>query len=91
MQAVQEHFRALRDGLESRIQERLPMGHAINPWLVAQASDTLSRYRIWEDGATSHERWKGKKFRRVVPGIRGGSSLFKSRSEREGQGSSDMG
>ena len=67
IQNVQEQFRAMRDALETKVKERIPKGHKMIPWMVAHASDTLSRYKIGDDGRTPHERWKGKKFKRAIP------------------------
>ena len=69
IQAVQEQFRVMKDGLESRLGKRIPRGHVMIPWLVAHASDAMVRYKVGDDGKTAHERWKGRAFKRVTPEI----------------------
>ena len=49
----------MKDGLEFRVKERIPRGHVIIPWLVAHASDTLSRYKIGDDGTNFTRKMDG--------------------------------
>ena len=67
VQKVQEQFRAMKDGLETRLGERIQSGNPIIPWLVAHAADTINRYHVGKDGKTAYEKWKGKEFKRTSP------------------------
>ena len=67
VQKVQEQFRAMKDGLETRLGERIDSGNPIIPWIVSHAADTINRYHIGKDGKTANEKWKGKEFKRSTP------------------------
>ena len=62
IQMVQGQVRAMKDGLESRYGVRIDGDHMCVPWLVAHASDSITRYHVYEDGNTGYKNWKGKPF-----------------------------
>ena len=62
IQMVQGQFRAMKDRLESRYNQRISGEHPCVPWLIAHASDTINRYHVYEDGRTAFENWKGRRF-----------------------------
>ena len=66
VQDIQGQFRTLKEGLEERTGKRVPGDNAILAWMVKHAGQLINRYRVREDGRTSHERIRGKKFRREV-------------------------
>ena len=61
---VTAHSRALKLGLESRLQKQLPDGAKIIEWILELAPFLLSKYSVGHDGMTSHERLLGTKWRR---------------------------
>ena len=61
VQAIGEHVRVLRRGLEQRLGVKLSSKHPVTAWLVEHAADLLSRFHIGDDGRTGYERLKGKR------------------------------
>ena len=59
-------FRAFKENLESRYQQRLSPDHHAIPGMIAHAAGCINRYQVGNDGKTAHNRWKGKDFNRVV-------------------------
>ena len=53
VQALEEHVRVLRHGLEQRISAKIASSHPVISWLVEHAADTLSKYQVGEDGKTA--------------------------------------
>ena len=66
IQQVQGQFRAIKDGLESRLGERVKGDSPLVPWMVLHAARTLNRYHVSSDGKTAYRRWKGKDFKRDI-------------------------
>ena len=62
VQSVQGQFRTMKDGLESRLGKRIGGEHPCIPWLVAHASDTITRMHVNRDGTTGYHQVKGRKF-----------------------------
>ena len=62
VQLVQGQFRAMKDALESRYGVRFDGDHNCIPWLVAHASDSITRYHVYSDGRTGYQNWKGRPF-----------------------------
>ena len=62
VQQVQGQFRNMRDGLESRLGDRIQEDSPLTPWLIAHAARTINRFQIGPDGRTNYRRWKGKDF-----------------------------
>ena len=62
IQMVQGQFRAMKDGLEARYGVRFDGEHACMPWLIAHASDTLTRFHVYADGRTGYQNWRGRPF-----------------------------
>ena len=60
-------FRTLREALETRYQKRITQEHHALPWLINYSSGCINRYQVGSDGKTSHRKWKGKDFNRVIP------------------------
>ena len=63
IQTVQGQIRTMKDRLESRYGQRISGEHPCIPWLIAHASDTVSRFHVYTDGKTAHENWRGRSFR----------------------------
>ena len=63
IQTIQGQFRAMKDRLESRYNQRINGDHPCLPWLIAHASDTVNRYHVYMDGRTACENWKARKFK----------------------------
>ena len=63
VQLVQGQFRAMKDALESRYGVRFDGDHCCIPWLVAHASDSITRYNLYDDGRTGYHNWKGRPFK----------------------------
>ena len=55
-------FRTLKLCLESRIQHRIPIDHAIVPWLVTHACLILNTSAVGPDGITAWTRARGRPF-----------------------------
>ena len=53
--------------METRLGKKLPGNHALIPWMVSHAAETISRFQVGKDGRTAHERLRGRKFNKVVP------------------------
>ena len=66
VQAVAEHVRVIRRGLEQRLGLKLSGKHPLTSWLVEHAADLLSRFQVGDDGRTGYERPKGKKCKQEV-------------------------
>ena len=62
IQMVQGQFRAMKDGLEARYGIRFDGEHPCMPWLIAHASDTLTRFHMYADGRTGYHNWRGRPF-----------------------------
>jgi len=59
-----KEIRALKLGLEARIQERLPTDHHIMPWLGRHAGWLLTRFTVHQSsGRTSYELLRGRPYR----------------------------
>ena len=54
IQMVQGQFRTMKDGLESKYGVRFDGDHPCIPWLMAHASDTITRFHVYEDGRTGY-------------------------------------
>ena len=87
-QKVQEQFRAMKDALEARIGARLKEGHALVPWLVSHAGDTMNRYHVPAGGKTGYEKWKGKEF--ITPSPEFGERVHFLRPGTKGKDKSDV-
>lgn len=46
-------IRTLRAALEDNLQENVDLCHAIVPWLVLDAGEVATRFRIRKDGKTT--------------------------------------
>ena len=66
IQMVQGQFRAMKDGLEARYGVRIAGDHECIPWLVAHASDSVTRFHVYKDGRSGYHNWKGRKFNKEV-------------------------
>ena len=64
VQALGEHVRVLRAGLQRRLDMVIRGSHPVMTWLVQHAADCSSKYQVREDGKTGYERLKGKSFSR---------------------------
>ena len=59
-----KEIRALKLGLEARVQERLPADHHIMPWLGRHAGWLLTRFAVHQSsGRTSYELLRGRPYR----------------------------
>ena len=59
IQTIQGQFRAMKDRLESRYNQRIGGEHPCVPWLMAHASDTVNRFYVYKDGRTALKLGKG--------------------------------
>ena len=66
VRTVKGHIRTMKEALDSRFQERIPLDHQVMSWLPRHAAATISRYHTGKDGRTAYERWKGRKFKKEV-------------------------
>ena len=53
VQEVKAQLRAIKLGLESRIQKEIDSDMAILEWMIPQASDNINRFMIGKDGRTA--------------------------------------
>ena len=60
VQSVEEMVRVHKLALEGRLQQRLPVRHAVFAWLVEHAADVLNRYCVGRDGRTPFHRLRGR-------------------------------
>lgn len=58
--------RAMKSYLEEKFGLQIPERHAILTWLARHGNFLMSRYRVGQDGRTSYERLKGRKWRRPM-------------------------
>ena len=63
---VAARFRTQKEATESRYERRIPQTHHIIPWMVSNAANSINRFQVGTDGKTSYERWKGKRFTKVI-------------------------
>ena len=63
---VQGQFRAMKDALETRYNERIQGDHNSIPWLFSHAASTINRVREDSEGMTAFRRWKGREFKREI-------------------------
>jgi hypothetical protein len=80
---VQGQIRTVRDALESRIGEIIKGEDNVFTWLVRNAAASMNRYQVGSDGRTSHERLRGRRFRREVAEF--GESVRYIRAESVGK------
>ena len=66
VQAFGEQFRVIREGLQQRLQVRIPGNHPLTSWMTEHSADLLNKYQCGEDGRTAYRRWKGKDFQGQV-------------------------
>ena len=66
VQDVNAHVRALKLGLEARLNATIDDNSAIMEWIVPHAAHLLSKYSAGHDGMTPHERMTGRRWRRPV-------------------------
>ena len=64
---VQCQFRTMKTALEARIGEKLTGNLDVIPWLVTYSADVIRRYQLGIDGKISHQRMRGRRFRKSVP------------------------
>ena len=62
VRTVEEMVRTLKLDLETRISQKLNITHKVIPWLVEHAVDLVNKLQVGQDGKTSFERLKGKRF-----------------------------
>ena len=55
VQMVQGQFRAMKDALEAMYGIRFDGDHTCMPWLVAHASDSLTRFHVYQDGKIGYQ------------------------------------
>ena len=60
IRSVEEIVRVHKLALEARVGEKLPVTHAVIPWLVEHAADLANKCMMGKDGRTGYERLKGK-------------------------------
>ena len=63
---IQGVFRSIKDGLESKIGERIGGDHWIVPWIVRHAAAMMNRLKITSDGKTAFEKIKGRKYKKEI-------------------------
>ena len=62
VRTVEEMLRTSKLDLEARISETLKMTHKVIPWLIEHAVDLVNKVQVSQDGKTSFERVKKKRF-----------------------------
>ena len=62
VRTVEEMVRTLKLDLETRISQKLNITQKVIPWLVEHAVDLVNKLQVGQDGKTSFERLKGKRF-----------------------------
>ena len=62
VRTVEEMVRTLKLDLETRISQKLNITHKVILWLVEHAVDLVNKLQVGQDGKTSFERLKGKRF-----------------------------
>ena len=89
VQALGEHVRVLRAGLQGRLDMVIRGSHPVMTWLVQHAADCISKYQVGEDGKTGYERLKGKPFSR--PSVEFGEKVhFKKSAKGQKEHKLDM-
>ena len=59
-------FRTMKLALEASYRITIEGSHKINPWLIMHSACVLNWYQVGTDGETPYEKWKGRKFRRII-------------------------
>ena len=62
VRTVEEMVRTLKFDLEAHISETLKITHKVISWLIEHAVDLVNKVQVGQDGKTSFERVKGKRF-----------------------------
>ena len=76
-QRVQSQFTTLGNAVETKIGEIIEESSPLIEWLVKLAADLINRFQVGEDGKTSFQRWKTKKFNEELPEF-GEKVMFKA-------------
>ena len=84
VQMVPGQFRTMKDALESRYGVRFDGTHSCIPWLMAHASDIITRFHVYEDGRTGYHNWRGKPFNKDL--VEFGECVFYLRPGSRGKG-----
>ena len=66
-QAIEARIRCMILALESRYKNRIREDHPITSWLVRHSATILNLAQVGDNGRTAFERWKGRKFNRMLP------------------------
>jgi hypothetical protein len=85
---VQGQFRAMKDALETRYNERIQGDHNSIPWLFSHAASTINRVRKDSEGMTAYRRWKGREFKRDIAEF--GECVWYLRSASQGKDKFDV-
>ncbi len=62
VQEVKAELRALKLGLEQRLQQEIPAGAVILEWMIPHGADCVNRFLPGRDGRTAYYRVRGKNF-----------------------------
>ena len=62
MQEVKCQLRAIKLGLEARIEKEIDNKMAILEWMIPHASDSINKYLVGDDGRTAYYRVNLKNF-----------------------------
>ena len=62
VRAFSEQFRAVRGGLQARLEQTIPGSHPVTSWMIRHSADLMNKYHVGTDGKTAYRRFKGKNF-----------------------------
>ena len=60
IQTLEGQLRTLKAALEAHLDQKIPMGSHILPWLIEHASTLLNLFELHTDGRTPYQRLRGK-------------------------------
>ena len=68
VQMVEDQVRTLKLSLEHRLKVKVPMEHAVMPWLIEHAGMTLTNFHVGsDDHLTGYERLHGHAYNARMP------------------------
>ena len=59
---VEGQFRTVKSNVEEKYGEKLVSTHMSVPWMIRHAAELIDRFAVGQDGRTSYQRRKGKRF-----------------------------
>ena len=66
VQDLDDGVRTHKLDLEAKLQTTVRIGHPCIVWMVENVADIINKFKIGQDGRTTHERLSGKTYKGVI-------------------------